>query len=166
MAWPRRWWRGREATAEVIRRLEQNASVAGCSSRTVASSVSPLSARDYPRASLSLTKISRSAGGSELTARCMKNATPMTRRRGRNPKSRRRRSSGSSRHKIPLRDWVYGRHYIRKYVSMTAAPGGVGVVARSCRNSRHLDWPRPSQNRLRARALIAGMGLERGRSQG
>jgi hypothetical protein len=27
---------------------------------------------------------------------------------------------------IPPRQWLYGRHYIREYVSMTVAPGGVG----------------------------------------
>jgi hypothetical protein len=27
---------------------------------------------------------------------------------------------------IPRRQWLYGRHYIREYVSMTVAPGGVG----------------------------------------
>lgn len=27
---------------------------------------------------------------------------------------------------IPMREWVYGGHYIRKFVSLTLAPGGVG----------------------------------------
>jgi len=27
---------------------------------------------------------------------------------------------------IPLRKWIYGRHYIRRFVSTTVAPGGVG----------------------------------------
>jgi hypothetical protein len=27
---------------------------------------------------------------------------------------------------IPLRQWIYGRHYIRRFVSTTVAPGGVG----------------------------------------
>lgn len=27
---------------------------------------------------------------------------------------------------IPPREWVYGRHYVRKFVSVTVAPGGVG----------------------------------------
>ncbi|WP_286159040.1 AAA family ATPase [Methylobacterium sp. Leaf456] len=27
---------------------------------------------------------------------------------------------------IPVRQWVYGRHYVRKFVSVTVAPGGVG----------------------------------------
>lgn len=27
---------------------------------------------------------------------------------------------------IPMREWVYGRHYIRRFVSVTVAPGGVG----------------------------------------
>jgi len=27
---------------------------------------------------------------------------------------------------IPMREWLYGRHYIRKFVSVTVAPGGVG----------------------------------------
>jgi hypothetical protein len=27
---------------------------------------------------------------------------------------------------IPPREWLYGRHYIRKYVSATVAPGGLG----------------------------------------
>jgi hypothetical protein len=27
---------------------------------------------------------------------------------------------------IPLRRWIYGRHYIRRFVSTTVAPGGVG----------------------------------------
>ncbi len=27
---------------------------------------------------------------------------------------------------IPMREWIYGRHYVRKFVSVTVAPGGVG----------------------------------------
>ncbi len=27
---------------------------------------------------------------------------------------------------IPLRRWIYGRHYIRRFISQTVAPGGVG----------------------------------------
>ena len=30
---------------------------------------------------------------------------------------------------IPRREWLYGRHYIRKYLSTTIAPGGVGKSA-------------------------------------
>lgn len=30
---------------------------------------------------------------------------------------------------IPKREWVYGRHYIRKYLSVTVAPGGAGKTA-------------------------------------
>jgi hypothetical protein len=30
---------------------------------------------------------------------------------------------------IPRREWLYGRHYIRKYLSTTVAPGGVGKSA-------------------------------------
>ena len=30
---------------------------------------------------------------------------------------------------IPKREWVYGRHYIRKYLSVTVAPGGGGKTA-------------------------------------
>ena len=29
-------------------------------------------------------------------------------------------------HTIPRRDWIYGNHYIRKFLSLTVAPGGVG----------------------------------------
>ena len=32
---------------------------------------------------------------------------------------------------IPPRQWVYGKHYIRKYVSVTVSPGGVGKTAKS-----------------------------------
>ncbi|PVE26434.1 hypothetical protein DC522_01335 [Microvirga sp. KLBC 81] len=28
--------------------------------------------------------------------------------------------------RIPMRQWIYGRHYIRKFVSTTVSPGGVG----------------------------------------
>ena len=31
--------------------------------------------------------------------------------------------------KIPPRQWVYGRHYIRKFLSVTVAPGGTGKTA-------------------------------------
>jgi len=31
--------------------------------------------------------------------------------------------------KIPPREWVYGRHYIRKFLSVTVAPGGTGKTA-------------------------------------
>ena len=30
---------------------------------------------------------------------------------------------------IPRREWLYGRHYVRKYLSTTIAPGGVGKSA-------------------------------------
>ncbi|QPC95033.1 AAA family ATPase [Mesorhizobium sp. INR15] len=32
---------------------------------------------------------------------------------------------------IPPRQWVYGRHYIRKYVSVTVSPGGLGKTAKA-----------------------------------
>src|SRR6188768_2915879 len=32
---------------------------------------------------------------------------------------------------IPPRAWLYGRHYIRKYVSVTVSPGGVGKTSKS-----------------------------------
>jgi hypothetical protein len=31
--------------------------------------------------------------------------------------------------KIPLREWLYGKHYIRKYISATFAPGGLGKTS-------------------------------------
>lgn len=33
--------------------------------------------------------------------------------------------------KIPKREWIYGRHYIRKFVSATVAPGGAGKTSLS-----------------------------------
>jgi len=32
---------------------------------------------------------------------------------------------------IPPRQWLYGRHFIRKYVSVTVSPGGVGKTAKA-----------------------------------
>ena len=32
---------------------------------------------------------------------------------------------------IPPRRWIYGRHYIRSYVSVTVSPGGVGKTSKS-----------------------------------
>nr|CAD6606447.1 recombinase RecA [Rhizobium sp. Khangiran2] len=32
---------------------------------------------------------------------------------------------------IPPRQWIYGRHYIRKYVSLTVSPGGVGKTGKA-----------------------------------
>lgn len=32
---------------------------------------------------------------------------------------------------VPPRQWLYGRHYIRKYVSVTVSPGGLGKTAKA-----------------------------------
>lgn len=32
---------------------------------------------------------------------------------------------------IPPRQWIYGRHYIRKYVSVTVSPGGLGKTGKA-----------------------------------
>jgi hypothetical protein len=32
---------------------------------------------------------------------------------------------------VPPREWLYGRHYIRRYVSASVAPGGIGKTALS-----------------------------------
>ena len=30
---------------------------------------------------------------------------------------------------IPVRSWIYGKHYVRRFVSATVAPGGTGKTA-------------------------------------
>jgi hypothetical protein len=52
---------------------------------------------------------------------------------------------------IPRRQWVYGRHYIRKFVSATFSPGGVGksslviTEAMAMASNRRLLGPSPGQ---------------------
>lgn len=44
---------------------------------------------------------------------------------------------------IPPRAWVYGRHYIRKFISTTVAPGGVGKTALSVVEALSITSGRP-----------------------
>ena len=52
---------------------------------------------------------------------------------------------------LPPRRWIYGKHYIRQYVTCTMAPGGVGktslaiVEALAMASGKPLTWHAPSE---------------------
>jgi hypothetical protein len=54
--------------------------------------------------------------------------------------------------KLPRREFAFGTHYIRKYVSVTVAPGGLGKTANSIvealamATNRHLTGTKPDEN--------------------
>lgn len=45
--------------------------------------------------------------------------------------------------KIPPREWIYGRHYIRKFISSTVAPGGLGKSSLTIAEALAISTGRP-----------------------
>jgi hypothetical protein len=67
---------------------------------------------------------------------------------------------------IPPRAWIYGRHYIRKFVSTTVAPGGVGKTALGVVEALAITSGKPcsGSSRMSARGFGSGTARIRWRS--
>src|SRR5690606_29501011 len=44
---------------------------------------------------------------------------------------------------IPPREWIYGYHYIRRFISVTVSPGGVGKTSKSIGEALSMATGRP-----------------------